>query len=121
LSNTYAEKGVLSNTPTTSDGGTRDASNRLSVMSPQRGTLGLVIRKYKAAVTGRCRGIDRFDFAWQNNYYEHIVRNEHELEMIRRYIATNPATWMMDRDNCANSERRPQPQGVEDYLRDAGL
>jgi REP-associated tyrosine transposase len=117
--------GVLSNTPTgaarTIDAGGRDVANRFSVMSPQRGTLGLVIRKYKAAVTGKCRGIDRFDFAWQSNYFEHIIRDEHELDVIRRYIASNPANWDLDRDNIANSEQRPPSEAVDDYLRDAGL
>jgi putative transposase len=109
-------QGVLSNASTM-----RDTSNRFSVMSPQRGTLGLVIRKFKSAVTGKCRGIERFDFAWQSNYYDHIVRNERELNAIRQYIANNPANWNLDRDNRANSERRPPPKIVVDYLRDAGL
>jgi len=124
------EQGVLSNTPTKSNtptegvlsnAPTRDVSNRFSVMSPQRGTLGLVIRKFKSAVTGKCRAIDRFDFAWQSNYYDHIVRNERELNAIRQYIANNPANWSLDRDNRANSEKRPPPKIVDDYLRDAGL
>jgi len=108
-------EGVFSNAPT------RDKSNRFSVMSPQRGSLGLVIRKFKSAVTGKCRAINRFDFAWQSNYYDHIVRNERELNAIRQYIANNPAKWNLDRDNRANAERRPPPKIVEDYLRDAGL
>ncbi len=115
-----SEKGVLSNA-LTSNAPTRDKSNRFSVMSPQRGTLGLVIRKYKSAVTGKCRAINRFDFAWQSNYYDHIVRNERELNAIRTYIVNNPANWNLDRDNRANSERRPPPKIVDDYLRDAGL
>jgi len=106
----------LQNIPTT-----RDTSNRFSVISPQRGTLGLVIRKFKSAVTGKCRAMNRFDFAWQSNYYDHIVRNERELNAIRQYIANNPANWNLDRDNCANSERRPPPKIIDDYLRDAGL
>lgn len=30
---------------------------------------------------------------WQRGYYENIVRNEHDLERIRRYIANNPRRW----------------------------
>jgi REP-associated tyrosine transposase len=33
---------------------------------------------------------------WHCNYYEHIVRNERELEIIREYIHTNPARWERD-------------------------
>lgn len=27
---------------------------------------------------------------WQRNYYEHIIRNEPELNRIREYIINNP-------------------------------
>lgn len=33
---------------------------------------------------------------WQRNYYEHIVRNERELEAIRAYILGNPLNWEDD-------------------------
>ena len=36
---------------------------------------------------------------WQRTYYEHIIRNEHELHEIRRYIKNNPAQWDIDKDN----------------------
>ena len=36
---------------------------------------------------------------WQRNYYEHIVRDEGELNRIREYIANNPAQWELDREN----------------------
>ncbi len=36
---------------------------------------------------------------WQRNYYEHIVRNEDELDCIREYIVQNPLRWTYDQDN----------------------
>lgn len=39
---------------------------------------------------------------WQRNYYEHIVRNEHELNTIRQYVYENPMKWEMDMDNPSN-------------------
>jgi len=36
---------------------------------------------------------------WQRNYYEHIIRNELDLERIRTYIANNPARWGEDEYN----------------------
>jgi hypothetical protein len=39
---------------------------------------------------------------WQRNYYERIVRNEHELNTIRQYVYENPMKWEMDMDNPAN-------------------
>ena len=34
---------------------------------------------------------------WQRNYWEHIVRNEMELNRIRNYIQNNPVKWKNDR------------------------
>ncbi len=36
---------------------------------------------------------------WQRNYYEHIVRGQHELNVIREYVATNPLRWATDPEN----------------------
>ena len=36
---------------------------------------------------------------WQRNFWEHIIRNEHELNLIRAYIRNNPAQWLKDTFN----------------------
>jgi len=72
-------------------------------LSPHRDTLAVVIRTYKAAVTTLCRRAGRDDFAWQRNYYEHIIRNEGELNRIRQYIIDNPSRWERDRNNPIRS------------------
>ena len=33
---------------------------------------------------------------WQRNYYEHIIRNDGDLERIRAYVACNPLHWGAD-------------------------
>ena len=33
---------------------------------------------------------------WHRNYYEHIIRNENELQRIRKYIIHNPRKWKND-------------------------
>ncbi len=62
-------------------------------------TLGEIIRAYKAASTRFIRQAGTTEFAWQRNYYEHVVRNEESLDRIRRYIVENPAGWTTDREN----------------------
>ena len=63
------------------------------------GSLGAVVRAYKAAVTYRINVMR--DTArppiWQRNYYEHIIRNEEDYETIWNYIETNPQKWIDDR------------------------
>jgi REP-associated tyrosine transposase len=36
---------------------------------------------------------------WQRNYYDHVLRNETDLNATRQYIADNPARWADDPDN----------------------
>jgi REP element-mobilizing transposase RayT len=36
---------------------------------------------------------------WQRNYFEHIIRNEDGLNLIREYIFNNPLRWHLDREN----------------------
>ena len=36
---------------------------------------------------------------WQRNYYEHVIRDERELENTRQYIVDNPAKWQEDPDS----------------------
>jgi putative transposase len=39
---------------------------------------------------------------WQRNYYEHVIRNEEDLNRIRKYIVENPLKWGDDEDNPTN-------------------
>jgi len=61
-------------------------------------TLGEMVRTFKAVSTHAIRR-SRTSFQWQRNYYEHIIRNEHELALTREYIVNNPAQWALDREN----------------------
>jgi REP element-mobilizing transposase RayT len=36
---------------------------------------------------------------WQRNYYEHIIRDEDDMNKIREYIINNPAIWAEDENN----------------------
>jgi REP element-mobilizing transposase RayT len=62
-------------------------------------TIGSVIRGFKIGVTKWMRQNTEFYHIWQRNYYEHIIRNENELNRIREYIANNPMKWEFDREN----------------------
>jgi REP element-mobilizing transposase RayT len=71
-------------------------------------TLGEVVRAFKslsAIEANRARGAEGQPF-WQRNYYEHIVRDDDELRIIRQYIRSNPSMWETDLDNPA---RRATP------------
>jgi len=61
--------------------------------SPAR-TVGAIVRGYKGAVTSQVNKLNGTEEpVWQRNYYEHIVRNDADLNRIRRYIEANPVRW----------------------------
>ena len=87
---------------------------------PVPGSIPTIVRSYKSAVAYRInlmRGITGAP-VWQRNYYEHIVRNERELELITKYIDNNPFNWQLDRDNVNNIRNLSAPETVDDYLKD---
>ncbi|HZF33660.1 MAG TPA: transposase [Candidatus Angelobacter sp.] len=68
----------------------------------RRGTgprsLSALVAGFKAATTRRANSIQRkpIDPLWQRNYYEHVIRNDQDLDRIRRYVTDNPARWTDD-------------------------
>jgi putative transposase len=83
--------------------------------SPSR-TVGSIVRGFKVGVTKWMRANLDIHNVWQRDYFEHVVRDESDLERIRRYIAENPARWTEDLehpnhpDNC-RGEAAPRPYG----------
>ena len=63
------------------------------------GSIPTIIRSFKLAVTKHINVIrNNPGFpVWQRNYYEHIIRDENDLNRIREYIANNPAKWNEDK------------------------
>jgi putative transposase len=68
---------------------------------PASHSLGALINGYKAAVTRQLAkaGLVSGASPWQRNYYEHVIRNDHDLDRIRHYIRDNPACWALDHEN----------------------
>ncbi len=65
-----------------------------------------IVHRFKSLTTARYRhGIIQKGWRpfpgrlWQRNYYEHIIRNEEDLNKVRGYIAANPLLWHLDAEN----------------------
>ncbi len=72
-----------------------------------------VVHRFKSLTTTRCRqslgqdSSNQFSIKlWQRNYYEHVVRDENELNRIREYILYNPLQWQYDRENPEHVQDR---------------
>lgn len=62
------------------------------------GTVGAIVRGFKAATTSLMRKHGGPSITiWQRQFYDHIVRNDADMNRIREYIVDNPRHWNQDR------------------------
>jgi REP element-mobilizing transposase RayT len=80
-----------------------------SLESAPRSSVGDIVRVFKSITTNAYiygvhdQAWPAFDRRlWQRNYWERIVRDETERDLLYTYIETNPVRWSMDK-------LRPQP------------
>ncbi|MCC6464033.1 MAG: hypothetical protein IT463_01690 [Planctomycetes bacterium] len=76
----------------------------------QPGSLGAIVRSFKAAVTKRAReaGLSS-ERLWQRNFHDRVLR-ANEWTAALRYIHLNPLRWALDRFNpehAGDSESEP--------------
>lgn len=91
-----------------------DASPLLDGTRP--GSLGAIVQNFKSVSTRRINTMRSAPGlpVWQRNYYEHVIRNEHELDRIREYIASNPMQWAMDSENPDHVRASFKPTPTDD-------
>ena len=67
--------------------------------------LSEIVRGFK---TFSARGVNNIRNArnvavWQRSYHDHVVRDDADLDRLRRYIADNPAGWANDAERLHNN------------------
>ncbi|MBN2030017.1 transposase [bacterium] len=73
-------------------------NNIKNPIGPKPGSIGAIMGQFKSITTkhiNKIRNTQRTP-VWQRNYYEHIIRDENELNQIREYILSNPMKWSED-------------------------
>lgn len=73
--------------------------------TPPLPTLGQIVAYFKYQSTKETNLLDNTDTVakfWQRNYYEHIIRNDKDLQNITDYIEANPFVWDEDDENPHN-------------------
>ena len=74
----------------------------------RRVTIGDVIGAYKSLCVYdwlkhvKAKKLQALGKFWQKNFYEHVIRNEEDLNQIRQYIQCNPSKWDDDENNPKN-------------------
>ena len=68
---------------------------------PKSRSIGAIVGSFKSAVTRRINGMRANPGIplWQRNYYEHVIRNEDDLDEIRQYVVSNPCRWAEDENH----------------------
>jgi REP element-mobilizing transposase RayT len=78
----------------------RIGNKRAGLEPAPTGKYGLseIVRQFKTFSAKRVNKIRNTHGVpmWQRNYYEHIIRNDNELNSIREYINNNPVNWEID-------------------------
>lgn len=67
-------------------------------------SLSSLMAGFQSPVTSKInqlRGTPKQD-VWQRNYFDRIIRNDNELNRIRKYIIENPMKWNLDKENPNN-------------------
>ncbi len=93
-------------------GGSRTAPTR------KQKPLGRLIGAFKTISTKHINQIRNTPGTriWQRNYYEHVIRNEEELDKIREYILGDPAQWAFDRENLLAEKRQSEQENEIDNI-----
>lgn len=79
----------------------QNVNSRTLIKSRRKMILSKIIGRFKM-VSSKHINENRFTPGipvWQRNYYEHIIRDEKEMEHIREYIYSNPSNWENDKEN----------------------
>ena len=67
-------------------------------MANDKGRLSIAMGGFKQSVTRFARQ-NNIPFQWQSRFYDHIIRDQNEMNQIAEYIENNVAQWESDISN----------------------
>ena len=88
------------------------SSDALGATARVAPTLGQIIGSFKSKCVMEylnhieTNNINATAKMWQRNYYEHVIRNEDEMNKTKEYIQLNPYRWEEDEENPDNIEKK---------------
>ncbi|SHG62635.1 hypothetical protein SAMN05444372_10819 [Flavobacterium micromati] len=71
-------------------------NDKMSKISPKRGTISTILRSYKSVVTKNSHYLNT-NFEWQERFHDNIIRDSASFERIQNYIENNVARWKEDK------------------------
>ncbi len=64
--------------------------------NPGKNNISSIFGSYKSVVSNNAHKTNP-EFDWQSRFYDHIIRDDAELNRIRHYIRNNPKNWSDDK------------------------
>jgi REP element-mobilizing transposase RayT len=83
-------------------------------------SLGNVVGAFKAWITIPWRtyhkeeNIPCLNHLWQRDYYEHVIRNEEDLELTRKYIVNNPLKALLMQEQRYEEMKRATAKRISE-------
>jgi len=74
----------------------------LSLRTPKTKSLSELIGAFKTTSSKLIHRHGLPELQWQRSFYDRIIRDENELNRIKKYIIDNPINWEADRNNKEN-------------------
>ena len=83
---------------------------------PVPDSIPTIVRSFKSASARRINQLRgaQVSLFLQRNYYEHVIRDDDDLDRIRQYIQENPALWCIDGENPDST--RDNGEGMQPSL-----
>ena len=80
--------------------------------NPVARSLPTIVRAFKSASTREINRLRKTPGApvWQRGFYEHMIRDDRDLERIRSYIVNNPSRWSADAEYLTRTTTPPEMQ-----------
>lgn len=67
----------------------------IEIITEDKINLGQFVSTFKSKIYKKYNKLKHIKTSiWQRNYYEHIIRNNSELNRIKNYIKNNPYKWI---------------------------
>jgi REP element-mobilizing transposase RayT len=81
------------------------------VQGLRRRSIGAIVGSFKSAVTKRINEMRATpdEAVWQRNFYDYLIRDQDDLQRVRRYIESNPIRWAAK----YNASQREGDAGVQ--------
>ena len=86
---------ITNNFTNVDDNGVGERAHIGAPLRRKSNSVGSIVAGFKSAATKHINIYRNTpgQTVWQRNYYEHVIRNDHDLTSIRQYIADNPGKW----------------------------